>query len=151
MSVNGEIALRLAANLLNPRPGADFSTLGHPSGMPLEYLLFELTDEETGACSFDAMASVLVDRLPALIHEVEAVLDWAYRDFGAPSSVEENGEWDFELQAVDEHDVPLEITYDCERAIVSMPRAPGRVTLALTLTGSRAFGAAFTDTFPDSD
>ena len=119
--------------------------------MPLEYLLFELTDEETGACSFDAMASVLADRLPALIQEVEAVLDWAYRDFGAPSPVEEDGEWDFELQAVADDDVPLEITYDCKRAIVSMPRASGRVTLALTLTGSRDFATAFTDAFADSD
>ena len=119
--------------------------------MPLEYLLFELTDEETGACSLDAMASVLADRLPALIHEVETVLGWAHRDFGAPSSVEENGEWDFELQAVAEDDVPLDIAYDCEHAIVSMPCVPGRVTLSLTLTGSRAFAAAFTDTFPDSD
>ena len=119
--------------------------------MTLEYLLFELTDEETGACSFDALASVLADRLPALIHEVEAVLGWACRDFGAPASLEENGDWDFELQAVAEHDVPLDITYDREHAMVSMPRVPGRVTLSLTLTGSRAFAAAFTDTFPDSD
>jgi hypothetical protein len=119
--------------------------------LALEYLLFEMTDEETGACSFDAMASVLADRLPALIHEVETVLGWACRDFGAPSPVEENGEWDFELQAVAEPDVPLEITYDCERAIVVMPRVPGRVTLSLTLTGSGAFAAAFTDAFPDSD
>ncbi|VTU15281.1 hypothetical protein H6CHR_00178 [Variovorax sp. PBL-H6] len=119
--------------------------------MPLDYLLFESTDEETGACSFDAMASVLADRLPALIHEVETVLGWACLDFGAPSSVEESGEWDFELQAVAEQDVPLEITYDCERAMISMPRVPGRVTLALTLTGSPAFAAAFTETFPDSD
>jgi len=119
--------------------------------MPLEYLFFDSTDEETGACSFDAMASVLADRLPALIHEVEAVLGWAYSDFGAPSSVEENGEWDFELQAVAEPDVLLEITYDCERATVSMPRAGGRVTLALTLNGSRAFAAAFTDAFSDSE
>lgn len=140
MSVNGEFAA-----------GGRLFELGHPSGMPLDYLLFDSTDEETGACSFDAMASILADRLPALIHEVEAVLAWAYRDFGAPSSAEENGEWDFELQAVDEQDVPLAITYDGERALVSMPRAPGRVTLALTLTGSRAFGAAFTDAFPDSD
>lgn len=119
--------------------------------MSLEYLLFESTDEETGACSFDALASVLADRLPALIHEVETVLGWACRDFGAPASLEENGEWDFELQAVGEHDAPLDITYDCERAMVSMPRVPERVTLALTLTGSRAFAAAFTDAFPDSD
>ncbi|VTU13678.1 hypothetical protein [Variovorax sp. RA8] len=119
--------------------------------MPLEYLLFDMTDEETGACSFDAMASVLADRLPALIHEVETVLAWACRNFGAPSSVEESGEWDFELQAVAEHDVPLEVTYDRERATVSIPRVPGRVTLALTLTGSRAFAAAFTETFPDPD
>ncbi|WP_162577934.1 hypothetical protein [Variovorax sp. PBS-H4] len=110
-----------------------------------------MTDEDTGACSFDAMASVLADRLPALIHEVETVLGWACRDFGPPASVEENSEWDFELQAVAEPDAPLEIAYDRERATVSMPRASGRVTLALTLTGSRAFAAAFTDAFPDPD
>jgi hypothetical protein len=120
--------------------------------MQLDYLLFDFTDEESGSCSFDAMASVLPAKLPALIHEIEAVLGWACREFGAPSAAADEGEWDFELQALGEQDVPLEITYDVERARVSVQQGlRGRVTLALTLSGSHAFGAAFREAFPDSD
>jgi hypothetical protein len=118
--------------------------------MQLEYLLFEFTDDETGHCSFDALASVLSPRFPALIQEVEGVLGWAYRNFGAPSAAEDDGEWGFELQAVGEHGVPLEITYDLDRARVCMLQPLGRVTLALTVSGSRAFAEAFSDAFPDS-
>ncbi|WP_143684498.1 hypothetical protein [Variovorax sp. KK3] len=117
----------------------------------LEYLLFESTDEESGACSFDAMASVLPARVPELLREVEAVLNWACREFGEPSAVQENGEWDFELQAVGEHDAPLKIAYDLARQRVDVAQSPGRVTIALTVTGSPAFGTAFRDHFPESD
>lgn len=119
--------------------------------MQLAYLLFDASDEEIGACSFDAMASVLPDRLPALLREVEAVLGWAYRRFGPPADAEE-GEWDFALQAVGEPDVALAITYDFESERVSM--APGvrdRVRITLTLGGSYAFGEAFREAFPESD
>ena len=119
--------------------------------MQLDYLLFDFTDEESGSCSFDALASVLPAQLPPLIHEVEAVLGWASREFGAPwGDGAGDGEWDFALQAIGEQDVALEIGYDVERGRVLMPHAPaGRVTLALTVTGSRAFGAAFRQAFPD--
>lgn len=120
--------------------------------MHLEYLLFDFTDDDTGACSFDAMASVLTPRLPALAREVETVLAWAHRAFGSPSGAGDEGGWDFELQATLEPDTPLPITYDAQSARLSLaPPAEGRVTLALTLTGSSAFGAAFHDTFPEPD
>jgi hypothetical protein len=118
--------------------------------MQLDYLLFDLTDEESGACSFDAMASVRPARLPALLHEVEAVLRWAHGEFGAPR--DDEGEWDYELQAVNGEDVPLEIRYNSGHIEVSMPHAPaGRVTATFTLTGSRAFGEAFISAFPPSE
>lgn len=123
----------------------------HPREMELQYLLFDFTDDEAGACSFDSLASVLPARLPVLLHEIEAVLAWAHREFGAPTTAADDGDWNFELQADGEDDVPMDINYDIERARVSMPAASGRVTLALTITGSRAFGAAFKDAFPDSD
>lgn len=119
--------------------------------MQLEYLLFDFTDDEAGSCSFDSVASVLPARLPALVHEIETVLNWAHREFGAPPAAADEGEWNFELQAVGEHDVPLEIDYDVERARVSMPPASGRVTLALTISGSPAFDAAFREAFPASE
>jgi hypothetical protein len=119
--------------------------------MRLEYLLFDSSDEETGSCSFDAMASALPARIRSLIHEVEAVLGWAYDNFGAPSAAEDGGEWDFALQATGERDGPLEITYDPIRARASLPQANSRVTLTLTVTGSRTFAQAFRSAFPDSD
>ncbi|TWO66019.1 hypothetical protein FN976_26945 [Caenimonas sedimenti] len=119
--------------------------------MELQYLLFDFTDEEGGACSFDAMASVLPAGLVPLLGEVEAVLGWAHREFGAPSAEGGGAEWDFDLHAADERDVPLAISYDVPRARVILAAAPGRVTLTLPVTGSRLFGAAFRDAFPDPD
>ena len=117
----------------------------------LDYLIFDATDEEGGACSFDAVASVVPSRLPPLIREIEDVLGWATRQFGPPLADIE-GEWDFALQALADPDVPLEIAYDVQRGRVVLPQAPaGRVTLALTVTGTAAFGDAFRQAFPDLD
>jgi hypothetical protein len=43
------------------------------------HLDFDFSDEDSGRGSFDAMASVLPDRLPALLAEIAAVLGWAAR------------------------------------------------------------------------
>lgn len=118
--------------------------------MQLEYLLFDFTDEESGCGSFDAMACVLPDRLPALVHEIEAVLRWAHQAFGAPAGPGDEGEWDFDLQGGGERDTPLDVGYDAGRGRVTLPpTGPGAVTLTLTLGGSRTFCAAFRQAFPD--
>ena len=116
----------------------------------LDYLLFDFSDEEGGAGSFDAMASVLPDRLPALICEIETVLRWAHREFGAPCADE--GDWDFELQATCAPDAPLNAVYDaaCGRLSLS-PDCDARTTLSLTLSGSHAFCQAFRHAFPAAD
>jgi hypothetical protein len=115
----------------------------------LQYLDFDFSDEESGRGSFDAMASVLPDRLPALLAEVAAVLRWAHQAFGAPAAIDESGEWDFELQALAEPDTPLEIAFDAERGEVLLADAAGdaRCTLTLTLGGSPAFCAALRESF----
>lgn len=116
--------------------------------MRLDYLLFDFSDEEAGYCSFDSLASAVPAQLPALIHEVDAVLGWAHREFGSPSAGDDG--WDFQLQACSDDDEPLEITFEVDTAGVSMKHgSSGRVTIALTLSGSSAFGAAFRDAFPD--
>ena len=118
--------------------------------MPLDYLLFDFSDEEGGAGSFDAMASVLPDRLPALLAEIEAVLHWAHREFGAPSAGE--GDWDFDLQATCEPDAPLGAVYDAASGRLSLsPACEARATLSLTLSGSPAFCQAFRHAFSASD
>ncbi|MBX3660392.1 MAG: hypothetical protein KF740_18295 [Ramlibacter sp.] len=121
---------------------------------PLSYLLFDATDEESGACAFDAMASVLPDRLPALLAEVQAVLTWATHLFGSPANADDEGgaeDWTFDLQATDEAGTPLTLTWDVQRAQVLLPAAAGgRLTLTLTLSGPRAFADAFGEAFVEA-
>jgi hypothetical protein len=118
----------------------------------LDYLIFDFADEETGAGSFDAMASVLPDRVPALVAEVEAVLRWAHQAFGAPSAAEGDGDWDFALQATTEAGRPCGIAYDPRRGKVFLaPGGDGRITLTLTLGGSRGFCELFREAYPVAD
>ena len=118
--------------------------------MSLDYLLFDYSDEEGGSGSFDAMASVLPDRLPVLVDEVETVLRWAHREFGAPCA--EEGDWDFELQASCEPDTPLDAAYDATSGRLSLfPEVDARATLSLTLSGSHSFCEAFRLAFPAPD
>ncbi|MBE7366711.1 hypothetical protein [Ramlibacter pallidus] len=117
--------------------------------MRLDYLLFDSSDEDSGHCSFDALASVLPERLPALVAEVEAVLRWAHRAFGLPDA--DGGEWDYALQLTGADGEPLVIAYDAALGGVRLPGpVTARVALALTLGGSPAFASAFLDAFPDA-
>ena len=118
--------------------------------MQLHYLDFDFSDEESGRGSFDAMASVLPARLPALLGEIAAVLRWASQSFGAAGALEDEGEWDYELQALAEPDTPLPIAYDASAGALSLGPAPdgsSRITLTLTLSGSPGFCEAFRASF----
>ncbi|NPC57046.1 hypothetical protein [Caenimonas soli] len=101
--------------------------------MQLHYLDFDFSDEESGRGSFDAMASVDPARLPALRAEVAAVLDWAGRTFGPAGALQDESEWDYELQSMAE------------------PDHPALTTLTLTLSGSPAFCEAFRQEFAVAD
>jgi hypothetical protein len=117
--------------------------------MHLQYLDFDFSDEESGRGSFDAMASVLPDRLPALLAEIAAVLRWAAGAFGPGGALGEESEWDYEAQGIVEPDTPLQAVYDDARGDVSLTPVPGqaRTTLTLTLSGSPAFCEAFRERF----
>ncbi|RYF15183.1 MAG: hypothetical protein EOO30_15535 [Comamonadaceae bacterium] len=117
--------------------------------MELHYLDFEFSDEDSGHGSFDAMASVLPDRVPPLLEEIAAVLGWAHAAFGPPASLEDGGEWDFDLQAVAEPGRPLAARYDAASREVELGSwgAAARVTLTLTLGGTPAFCSACREAF----
>lgn len=120
--------------------------------MHLEYLLFDFSDEETGAGSFDAMASVQPDRVPAVLREVEAVLQWAHRRFGPPAGSADAAGWDFDLQGTTDSGAPLPVAYDAARGRVALaPPGPGRTTLSLTLSGAATFCEVFRDAFPEAE
>jgi hypothetical protein len=67
--------------------------------MELHYLDFDFSDEDSGRGSFDAMAAVIPGRMPALLAEISAVLRWASRVFGPPGALQDDGEWDYDLEA----------------------------------------------------
>ena len=116
--------------------------------MELAYLIFDFSDEESGCGSFDAMASVLPDRVPALLAEVQAVLRWAHQAFGPPSAAEGDGGWDFDLHGTTEAHAPWALAYDPGPGTVSAGQAgPGRATLTLTIGGPRPFCDALRDAF----
>lgn len=113
--------------------------------MRLDYLVFDTSDEDSGRGSFDAMASVAPDRLPALLAEVAAVLRWAHGLFGPAGEQDPDAEWDCELTGIAEPGTPLEIAFDASSGQVSFsPSAPAALTtVTLTLGGSPSFAEAF--------
>jgi hypothetical protein len=118
--------------------------------MVLQYLDFDFSDEDSGRGSFDAMASVMPSRLPALQAEIASVLRWAHAAFGPAGALQDEGEWDFDLQAVAEPaGTALLVTCDPARGDVSlqMPADAARFALTLTLTGSPGFCDAFRQAF----
>lgn len=117
--------------------------------MQLHYLDFDFSDEESGHGSFDAMATVKPERLPALLQEITAVLQWAFEAFGPISTLHDAHEWDFELQASTESGEPIQAEVDLATGHLTVPAAAGMdlSTWTLTLSGSPGFCDAFLRAF----
>ncbi|MET1113557.1 MAG: hypothetical protein ABWY08_01200 [Comamonas sp.] len=112
--------------------------------MPLDYLDFDYSEDDEGTASWDALASVTAERLPALTAEVEQLLRWAGRTFaGRRGPIEEGGDWDFDLQAQEDEGRPLAVAFDGASGRLQLAAPPGRrITLSLTLSASAAFSEA---------
>ena len=117
--------------------------------MTLDWLAFDYTEDEDGNGSFDALASASPAQLPALQAEIVRVLQWAQRSFpGAQAPLDEGGEWDVELQGVQEVPTALDVRY-ADGGLQLQPLEAGapRYTLGITLGGTPAFCAAFRQAF----
>lgn len=67
--------------------------------MPLEFLIFDASDDGQGQGTWEAMASVRAERLPQLMAEVDAAERQAERDTPGPRGpLEEGGTWDAVVQ-----------------------------------------------------
>lgn len=63
--------------------------------MPLQYLIFDPSDDGEGTGTWEAVASVRVPQLPAVLEEVQSVLAWAEAHAPGPRGpLDEGGEWD---------------------------------------------------------
>lgn len=117
--------------------------------MRLEYLDFDYSEDDEGTATWDALASVTAERLPALTAEVEQLLHWASRSFaGRRGPMEEGGDWDFDLHAQQDDGAPLGVRYDDATGRLQLAAAAGgRTTLGLTLSASTAFSEALRSRF----
>ena len=63
--------------------------------MPLQYLMFDASEDGEGHGSWEAMASVRAEQLPALQAEVQTVLAWAKANSPGPRGpLDDGGAWD---------------------------------------------------------
>ena len=120
---------------------------------PLDYLIFDYSEDDDGNGTWDAMASVPQERLDALRQEAGLVLRLAQRDFkGRHAALDDGGDWDFDLQAQDENGAPVATRFDVASGELELaPAASGRVTLSLSLSGNAHFAAAFNERFQLDD
>ena len=117
----------------------------------LDYLDFDVSEEADGGGSFDAVASVGPQQLPAVHAEIVTVLDWAHAVFaGQRAPPEDGGTWDFDLQSLQEWSVAETMTYDQGSGQLDVrPDTAGapRHTVSLSIAGSADFCDAFRAAF----
>ena len=90
--------------------------------MPLQYLIFDASDDGADTGTWEAMASVQAEQLPRLMGEVQQVLDWACAHSPGPRGpLDDGGVWD---------------------ADVHTQQDGSRTQLTLTITGPLAWGEA---------
>lgn len=117
--------------------------------MRLDYLDFDYSEDEEGTGSWDALANVASERVPALIEEIEQLLRWACHAFAERRGpVEDGGDWDWDLQAQADDGQPLAVRYDAATGQLQLCPLPAqRTTLSLTLSASAAFSQALRERF----
>ena len=119
--------------------------------MTLNYLDFDYSEDADGTGTFDAMASASPAQLNPLHAEMAQVLQWAHTHFpDACGPLEEGGEWQYDLQGVQEVSTPLALDFDMHFGHISSEPgtpAPPRTTVTLSISGNSGFCAALRDAF----
>ena len=94
----------------------------------MNYLAFDHSEGDDGVTTLEALAATTAEQHPAVMAEVQQVLDWAWREFPHRHGPADAGmDWNDDLQVVTE--------------------PGGWHAVTLTLTGSPAFVEAFVETF----
>ena len=120
----------------------------------LRYLDFDYSEDGEGTGTWDALASVTSAHWSALRAELLLVLDWAHQRFGGQRGpLEEGGDWDYDLQTLQEGACALHLDYVPGDGAASQlhahgsPELPARYTVSLALSGGAAFGEALRQRF----
>jgi hypothetical protein len=94
----------------------------------MDFLTFDLAEVDDGVSSLEAMASTAMEQHPAVMAEVQRVLDWAWRRYpDSHGPLDDGTDWHHDLQVTIEDG--------------------GWHTVTLTLTGTARFVEDFVATF----
>ncbi len=119
--------------------------------MSLRYLHFDYAEGTDGTGTLEAMAATWPEQVPAVRAEIVRVLDWAHRGFaGRHGPIEEGGDWDYDLQGLQEFTAPEAWHYDEVTQRLSVEAGPPgkpRHTVTVCFSGNRAFCSAFMQHF----
>ena len=119
--------------------------------MTLNYLHFDYGEDTEGVGTLEAMASTWPEQVAAVQAEVAYVLDWAYAAFpDRRGPIEEGGDWDYDLQGMQEFTAPQTIRYDEVTRQFSVDLGPAgkpRHTVTVSFSGTSEFCAAFRQQF----
>lgn len=109
------------------------------SAMPLQYLEFDLSEDGDGAWSASALACPAAPHTPALLAEVQALLQALHSELGPCGALEDGHAWDLDLQIETEDGQLL-----APDALVQAPPS-GRLNLSLHLAGGQALQQTLQD------
>lgn len=105
------------------------------SGMALQFLEFDLSEDSDGWLSASALACPAAAHTPALIAEVQRLLQSLHAELGEPGALDEGHGWDLDLQVEAVDGAPL-----LWPRVVDAPPA-ARISLSLHLAGGPALRA----------
>ncbi|MDM0107915.1 hypothetical protein QTH97_23410 [Variovorax sp. J22R24] len=119
--------------------------------MTLDYLDFDYSEDTEEVGVFDAMATTGPQQAAAVHAEIAQVLEWAHAAFpGRRGPVGDGGDWDYDLQGMQEITVPETIAFDQNTGRVTVQSGPPttpRHTVTLSISGTPEFCVAFTAQF----
>ncbi|MGJ7509212.1 hypothetical protein [Variovorax sp. GT1P44] len=115
--------------------------------MTLDYLDFDYSEDTEGVGVFDAMATTSPQQVAAVHAEIVQVLDWAHATFpGRRGPVGDGGDWDYDLQGMQEVTIAETIEFDKDahrvRVRAGEPATP-RHTVTVSISGTPEFCDAF--------
>lgn len=100
----------------------------------MHYLSFDISDNDEGVSTLEALASTAPAQHAAVMAEVQEVLAWAWREFPHTHGAADDGmDWDHDLQV----------------QVEAGPDGRAWHSVTLTLTGSPRFVEAFVAAFGD--
>ncbi len=119
--------------------------------MRLSYLDFDYSEDADGIGTLEAVASTWPAQVPAVQAEIVQLLGWAHAAFaGQRGPVGEGGDWDYDLQGMQEFTAPVALHYDeVTGQLAAQVAPPGlpRHTVTVSISGTAAFCAAFRQQF----